>query len=359
MKVCLIANNSLRVSPYVKKYASLLDELNIEYDIISKEPAKDGTVLSENIYYYKQVKTPLGKLNRFIGYANFIKKKLKSYTYDKVVFFTGANAAFAYLKLGKYMRNNFEYILDIRDYDKSFKNIFISPYLKKAVKHAAAVFVSSARFKKWIPETKNIYVMHNLPNNCEKKEFSTVFSNEKIRIGYFGGIGYFEQNRFLVDSLKNHEKFIFTYRGIYPTSYNIKDYCTEQNITNVEFFGRYSDNEKDALYNNIDIINAVYGNNSLIVTTALPNKLYDCAYYKIPIMVNDGTYLAEVVEKYSLGFSVSTDTNQLSQKLGEYINNFNKEAFEKGCEKFLEYAESEQKETDTIIKNFFEKEEKI
>ena len=356
MKVCLVAANSLRVSPYIKKYADMLDDNNIEYDIITKEHIREKNNIADasNIYFFRDAKNAVSKLLRHLKYANFVKKTLKKREYDKVVFFTGTNAAFSYFVFSGYMRKNFDYIIDIRDYDKNFDNIFLSYYLNKAVKYADTVIISSERFKSWLPKTNTVYVMHNLPNNSVKKEHTEVFAKESVKIGYLGGIGYFEQNKSLADALRDSEKIRLIYRGIYPKEYNIKNYCEETNVKNAEFFGKYDDSEKAHLYSDIDIINAVYGNDSLTVTTALPNKLYDSLYYKIPIMVSAGTYLAQIVEKYNLGFSVDTSDAHINEKICDYIKNFDPHKFDQGCNQYLEYAEREQKETEAKLHSFFE-----
>ena len=67
----------------------------------------------------------------------------------------------------------------------------------------------------------------------------------------------------------------------------------------LHFEGVYQNKEKPDIYKKIDLINAVYGNESLIVTTSLPNKLYDCIVFKRPIIVHSGTYLSEIVNEYN------------------------------------------------------------
>lgn len=356
MKICLVASSSLNVAPYVKKYANMLDDNNIKYDIITKEHVheKNNIADASNVYFYSDAKSVASKIMRFIKYAKFVKKILKKREYDKVVFFTGTNAAFSYFVFGSYIKKHIRYIIDIRDYEKSFDNIFFSYWLKKAVKHADAVIISSERFKKCLPKTNKIHVMHNLPNNSTKKEHTEVFGKEAVKIGFLGGIGYFDQNKSLADALRNSEKIKLIYRGIYPGTYNIKNYCEETNVKNAEFFGKYDDSEKKYLYSDIDIINAVYGNDSLTVTTALPNKLYDSLYYKIPIMVSSGTYLAEIVKKYDLGFSIDTKDACIKDKICNYIKDFDPHKFDQGCNRYLEFAECEQKETEEKLHSFFE-----
>ena len=110
--------------------------------------------------------------------------------------------------------------------------------------------------------------------------------------------------------------------------------------------------QKKKLYDHVDIINAVYGNSSLIVRSALPNKLYDCIYYKKPIMVCAQTYLAAVVQKYHLGFAVDPETDDIMQATVCYLDAFDSEVFLNGCNQYLALAAAEQEETDELIRRF-------
>ena len=78
--VCLIAGSPLSVAPYVKRYMKMLEGNKINFDVIYKEKVGQQ-VREENpncyVYYYKPVKSYLGKAIRFDAYRHFIKKILK------------------------------------------------------------------------------------------------------------------------------------------------------------------------------------------------------------------------------------------------------------------------------------------
>ena len=79
---------------------------------------------------------------------------------------------------------------------------------------------------------------------------------------------------------------------------DLEGYCKRNNIKNVVFKGEFKNEDKPEIYREIDFINAIYGNKSLEVTTALPNRLYDGILFKKPIIASKGTYLGEVIKKY-------------------------------------------------------------
>lgn len=334
----------------------ILSSENIKFDVIekrnitNKREDKDGIIT----YYYKKVRTRFGKFLRFVKYARFVKHILETKQYDCIVLFGALNSAFCYHWMPKV--NKQKYIVDIRDYDLSSEIPIVKTWLKHAVEDAGMVVISSAKFKKWLPTNTNFHVMHNLPDIRFIIEHTKVFSRREINIGYLGGIGYYEQNVSLVNAFHESSNIILSYYGRYPSTTNIRDYCNRGNYSNVKFFEEYNNEEKIKLYDNVDLINAIYGDDTLVVTTALPNKLYDCICYKIPIIVSKYTYLSEIVDAYQIGFSVDTKVDNLSHLLKEYVQNFNASEFEAACSRLLNKVQLEQKITDNHLLKYLEDE---
>ena len=355
MKVCLVAVSSLRVAPYVNKYDELLKKNGIECDIISKEheEEKDNYIADEKnfVFFYKDAKTIFQKIKRFLQYADFVNDVLVKEKYDRMIIFDAFYAVLYYFKHGINFFKKTPYILDIRDYNPRLSYCFVKKVLKKIMNNAGMVTLSSSKFKIWLPTSSNLFTMHNIPLTDNLKKNTQAFCNQKIKIAYLGGIGYYEQNKKIVVATHNTDVKLM-YAGVYPAVNNIKEYCLQNGYDDVLFFGRYNDTEKDKLYADVDIINAVYGNDSLVVTTALPNKLYDSAFYKIPIMVNSGTYLGEIVEKYNMGFTVDPFNDDILACIHSYKENFDSEIFEEGCRTFLRDVLMEQKETENQILKF-------
>ena len=354
MKVCLVANSSIEVAPYVKKYCAFLDEKRVDYDVIYKMHIKaedKGLPSNHYVHRYRDALGLISKFRRFVSYAVFVKRIIRSKNYDRTVFFTGLNTSMVYMVFGGSMKK-IRYCVDIRDYDKGMDTPILKQLFRKAVRDAQLAVISSGKFKEWLPQAQKVCVMHNTPNTVVEQRTCNAFKRDDVTIAYFGGIGYLSQNIALVESLKNASNMNVLYRGVYPSGYNIRDYCIEHQISNVTFEGRYDERDKVKLYEGVDIINAVYGNDSKIVTTALPNKLYDCVYYKIPLMACAGTYLAEVVERYTIGFAVEPKTDNILDSINRYVDSFNRNAFETGCRKFISVVEQEQKQTMEEIEKF-------
>lgn len=354
MKVCLIASNCIEVSPYIEKYKDILKNNNIEYEVIEKRHIEDnytGAEESIHTFFYNNTKTNFGKIVRFIKYAIFVRRKIKECKYDKFVLFSAVNSAICYVFIRKYIKG--KYIVDIRDYDIAIKIPMINYLYNNVLRESNFIIVSSEKFKTWMPANEKTYVMHNLPSIEEETE-TKVFENTGITIAYLGSIAYYQQNIKLVESLKYYNNILIKYYGRYPAAPNIKQYCEERCYDNVVFGGSFRNCEKNILYNGVDFINAIYGNDSLVVTSALPNKLYDCLYYKIPIIVSKGTYLGELVKKYELGIVLDVDNDDIHRCINEYINEFNKAYFVDNCEKLLSIVKTEQNKTEKKILSFIQ-----
>ena len=123
------------------------------------------------------------------------------------------------------------------------------------------------------------------------------------------------------------------------------------------FKGEFNNKDKPEIYKDIDIINALYGNESLEVQTALPNKLYDAIVFKKPMIVSKGTYLSELVEKYKIGIAVDFKEN-FYEVIEKYINEFNSHEFDKNANILLYKVLCDQKNIKEKVKYFIKHGEK-
>ena len=84
---------------------------------------------------------------------------------------------------------------------------------------------------------------------------------------------------------------------------------------NVHFHGRFKNpDELPSVYSQIDVVISTYDVENINVQYAEPNKLYESIYYRTPIVVSKGTFLAKQVERFHSGYSVdvSKDENIIS-----------------------------------------------
>lgn len=80
---------------------------------------------------------------------------------------------------------------------------------------------------------------------------------------------------------------------------------------NVHFHGRFKNpDELPKVYSQIDVVVSTYDVENINVQYAEPNKLYESIYYRTPIVVSKGTFLAKQVEKYHSGYIVDVSKDE-------------------------------------------------
>ena len=319
MKVLIVAFHSRSMTPYSELYENVIKDNNDSYNIIFWD--------------------------RFSN--NKLEQKGNEFIIHKVC------------SLSNVLISNYrgKYILDIRDYTYE-KYKFYKKRVDNLVKNSFITTVSSFGFFRFLENNKKIYLNHNI-SNWDVFGFSDneLSKKPKIKIGFVGVVRYMKENMNLIRQMKNNGKYEFVYIGKTYPECNLEKTCKNENIENVTFKGEFNNKDKPEIYKDIDIINALYGNESLEVQTALPNKLYDAIVFKKPMIVSKGTYLSELVEKYKIGIAVDFKEN-FYEVIEKYINEFNSHEFDKNANILLYKVLCDQKNIKEKVKYFIKHGEK-
>lgn len=340
MKFLLIGFFGRTYMPYMKEYEKILQEENISYDVTCFEryetaPIEITAKRLGTEYTYKQKTTakPTSKILPAFGYFRFVKKLIRRNRYDRLIVFTTMPAIFlSPLLVFKYKKR---YIYDYRDYTYE-KYLWFRLAAKWVMDRAVFVCFSSKGYLKYYPGLKNYLITHNISNQDKCIHTApNLKEKKKLCIGFLGYVRYFDVNKKIIDALANSPHFSLKYVGSSFSDCDLQSYCTSLKIENVEFLGTYLNEEKPRLYQDIDIINSVYSLESPEVKQAVPNRIYDAALFKKPILVAKGTYLSRMVEKYDLGISIDPAKDEILQSISAYICSFDSEEFTKKCNGFL------------------------
>lgn len=325
-KVVLVLGTNIHWAPFYYRYENILREEGIKFDLIiwNREKIQEKN-FAEKVYEYTQLdkannKNPL-KFFKFFGFSNFFKKVILKNKYEKIIFVGtyGCAPVICSNFLSKNYKNKIW--IDIRDdlYE------WFKPYYSaqsKVIKASYATAISSHKYKVFLPNHK-YYYMHNIdPKADYLRQKYKHKSDSKIRISFIGNIRYYEQNIKILRLLKNDNRFKIQYFG--AGSDKLKKYCAENEIKNVEFYGRFSQEDTIKFYEKTDIINNVYGNDSLNLQTALSNKLYYGLLFELPIMVSSNTYMEELVKKYNIGYVFNDNENFGDDLYNWYLDKENK-----------------------------------
>lgn len=350
-KVAIISNYSVKYGPYLKYYAGLLSANGIEPIIISKEPDL-SFVEKENHFALMQSSDFLKQnaLKRTYAWYKFLIKTLKQQHCDKLIV---APTRTAIMLTPLLLLKRKKYLFDIRDYtgEGSAKFRILEKIL---LDNAGLNVISSDGFRKWLPETSTkTCTIHNMPYDAKPVPGLNGGRNgTPITIAYIGMVNYFKTNKALIDALADEPGYRLQYSGSLGEACELDKYVESISPSNVFFTGAYKNEQKGELHTGVDMLNAVYGNDSLIVTTALPNKLYDAIIYRKPIIASKGTYLGEVIEKNGLGLAIDTENDDIKQVLDDYWNRFDAEKFYADCDAFFTVVKKQQLETEKAIIDF-------
>lgn len=359
MNVLIVAFHSRSMTPYAKKYEEILKEKNIDYDILFWDRFSDGPLDKKgNTYTFHCICTLGGnRLKKFVPFYRFrkaVKDIIVKNNYDKIIILNTMPAVLINDVITQKYKNNF--IFDIRDYTYE-KIYFYKKIVNKIIKYSYFTAISSDGYREFLSEEgslSKLILNHNISNGeCCVKWAKDIRNKKEIVLGYVGTIRYFKTNSKLIDIIKKGSNRIkLRYVGVFADSGKLKKFVDNNNYKDVEFIGEYNNREKPIIFKDIDIINAIYDNEEYNVTLSIPNKLYDCAIYKIPIIVSKNSFLSKIVEQYGLGLSIKLD-NTLPKKLEDYISSFDCNQFNSNCDSFLKVVEYEEGLFKKRVSSFF------
>lgn len=187
----------------------------------------------------------------------------------------------------------------------------INKYLIK--KSCLSVFTSQGFINFHFPDPQkrpnNLVLMPNKLNplikslpNADKKNMDI----NAIKFGFVGFLRYkavFNMAEVISRRFPQHQ---FHFYGIPDSQKYIELFSTLENRDNVFFHGSFKNpDELPKVYSNIDVVVSTYDTNLLNVLYAEPNKLYESIFFRTPIIVSEGTFLASQVRKYNSGYEVN------------------------------------------------------
>lgn len=315
--VCVVLPSNIHWAPYYYRYEELLLGVGCHIELLMWNRENIEEVCKANIIEFSvpdisDNHNPF-KVTKFIKYCKFVRNTLKENCYEKVVFLGTYAGTIAFLS--GWLKQNMpkQYWIDIRDYTYEwFKPYYLAE--KKAIAYSNTSAISSYGFRNFLPSHDYIMV-HNIDRRMEKirSSFHKVEGDGRIRISFIGNVRYMDENIKFLNVLKNDDRFILQYYG--AGSENVQKYCAENGIQNVDFFGRFSADQTQSFYEKTDIINNLYGNDSIGLTTALSNKFYYAAALHIPVLVCPNTCMEEYTQKYGFGFFVDYNDPEIGTRI--------------------------------------------
>lgn len=349
MKVGLLLPAEPEKAPYIQYYIDIFVAKNIEYDIIAWNRSGNNPKTFEHLVMYEKVSPDtlgnMKKIQGFWGFKKFIEKIVREKRYDYLVVHTITLAVFISSFLFRHYKK--KYILDIRDECSLYEVMKLR--LPILLKNAYCNVISSWGFKTWLPKTDYI-ISHNIGFRWkEKMEMPTpvpFFQHRLLNILTIGQIRHFEGNRILIDELANRDNIMMHFAGEGIDAPRLENYCKMYNIENVIFSGRYLKSDEIAYCKECDLVNILLPHTR--VMQAMANRFYLAILNYKPVIVNMESIQAKYVKKYGLGVVWEQGTS-LVKCIDEYIDNFDREDFNKGRRLFFHELMQDIENFETVV----------
>lgn len=172
---------------------------------------------------------------------------------------------------------------------------------------------------------KDVFVLENklLSKEIQENKITETLKNKKTTIGIVGLLLRKDEYVKLFETYKNSETIDIHIHGKGQHQNTVEDYAAKYN--NITYFGPYNAfTDAEKIYKSLDIIYLVYDTDQVSLNNklALPNKLYECMYYKVPLICSKDTYLAELVERDNIGIAINyKEENAIENAVSGIMNN--------------------------------------
>lgn len=354
MRVCFLNLDSINVTPYFSYYEKLLTE-KCDYDLVYWDRGKEDQATRANrvFAYHHPVETKKKAVwlfqlaTGYLGFRSFAKKVLKENDYDVVIALTGNVATLLYDVLTKKYPGR--YIVDIRDY--FLENIALYKHFEtKVIDHSALTIISSPAFQSFLPP-HDYSIMHNThPISPDEKTKVRAYprpSNPMV-LASIGTGKNLELDKETISFFANDKRFSLRFIG---RNYDeLASYCSEKGITNVYVKGDFKSSETLDLYKDVDVIMSMYGSDKTHFKHQLTNKLYYALQLGLPLLVSEGSYMAEIVNKYDLGLVFSPESTSMKDAILGLYDMTKEHQRESGQKEFLEKIAVENTQTFEKVK---------
>lgn len=350
-KIALILPGPIWSAPFVRIYTKILDDLQVDYTIISWN--RDGNDSPEGIQFNYRLSLKVSSLSKLIGYykfARFAKKTIRREQYDKLVVFCPQSGIFMTSLLKKYAN---KYIFDYRDLSIEQNSIFHNLF-RKVLKYSYANVISSPGFKKALPTGYKYIISHNFDTKVVERTLEEPTGDdwniEKLKVVLtIGGIRDFESNSEVIKNLGNEKEYFLRFVGRGISAEALRLYSEERSVKNIEFTGYYPKEEEPNYIKKSTFLNIFYPR-ILSHDTAISNRFYNSLIYKRPMLVTKNTTQGDLAEKYDVGIAVETCEN-----VKEYLDSFLQKDFKRyaeRCNALLKLFLDEQQNFYETVNNF-------
>ena len=198
---------------------------------------------------------------------------------------------------------------------------------KRMIKKSIGTLITSEGFVQYmgmdIQDSSFLLMPNKLTESFkDMKRPQPISLTQKVRFGFVGYYRYpdtvIRMARVIGESYPHHE-FHFWGTGPAPILSQVKDLALK--FDNVIEHGSFKNpDDLCKVYDSVDVIACNYDSKGANERIAEPNKLYESIFFNKPIIVSQGTFLGEKVERMGVGYVIESHTDE---SIKSFLDNLN------------------------------------
>lgn len=310
-------------SLHMQRCAKRIDEFvehGYDVDVYAFDRGVDAKKLPKlaEVTVIGRIDKSVGRLGRIRPRLKGIRKVLKNYRHENVIFYLFGLEMTSLFRLLTH-RN---YIYEESDLVHTYvHNRFIVRLLewydKRIIKHSIITVFTSEGFKKYHFGEKgpdNTWIIANrLPPAVSSlsKVAKKAIDMKHLSIGFVGFLRYQSIYNFAHVFCSSFPESDFHFFGITGCKADEELFEKLKQFENCHFHGSFSNpSDLPGIYSQIDLVLSTYDVETENVRYAEPNKIYEAIYFRTPIIVSSGTFLADKVRKLGIGYDIDALDNE-------------------------------------------------
>lgn len=350
-KIALILGASPEDAPYLKYYTDVFDRESIEYDIICWDRRNNAKEAKNRFVFHSHNFNNhyLAQLSGYWGFRRVVLSKTNKINYDGFILVGLQWALFLNKSLFHSYKN--KYIIDIRDYSNIYKHPVLKRMIDSVLKKSFFVCISSLGFKSWLPSNNEYVLSHNIDINLvDSVTPASRRGNGRPKVILtIGQLRDYDITCKFISRFLGSQEYELVFAGDGVAYIPLKRYVEDNQIENVRFLGRYEKLDELKIVEECDYINIFLPNDTLSIYLT-SNRFYLSVLMKKPMIVNNGSYQAELASKYGLGVCTTLDT--LHSDLKVFQREFVYEEYMERCHRFLNVVKIDETKFESKVVDF-------
>jgi len=322
MNIIMISTNGLHIDPRVYNESITLISAGHQIEVLSwdRENNCNGIEYAEidgikikRIFIKSKYGTGFRQIFAFIRFIYEARKYLKGKNYD-VIHGQDLDGAF----IGTFVKKDKKIVWDMRELFDGFKHGRVKALFYKIfawwcfLNIDGLITVIDYQLERYKQKIKESTICETILNTTERRIFQGFKRNESkyFRISYIGSVRQFNELKLLMDSGIDIDDLKIQIHGSGAALENVLN--ISDNYNNVIITGQFCYKNIKYLYEETDLLYVIYDNNMDNQKYGIPIKGYEAIYTLTPVIARYGTYYANFVIKYDIGFVIrGDDLNEL------------------------------------------------